>query len=83
MGEREFVMRRKWLIAILVLLLPVGALATIGAGIDLPSWLSDRMDTLRAAVAPRAPAPPPTRHHPQHAHLAAPPPSAAVKLAEG
>jgi outer membrane protein OmpA-like peptidoglycan-associated protein len=53
MGEREFVMRRKWLIAILVLLLPVGALATIGAGIDLPSWLSDRMDTLRAAVAPR------------------------------
>ena len=53
MGEREFVMRRKWLIAILVLLLPVGALAAIGAGIDLPSWLSDRMDTLRAAVAPR------------------------------
>ena len=46
-------MRRKWLIAILVLLLPVGALATIGAGIDLQSWLSDRMDTLRAAVAPR------------------------------
>ena len=46
-------MRRKWLSAILMLLLPVGALATISAGIDLPSWLSDRMDTLRAAVAPR------------------------------
>ena len=46
-------MRRKWLIAVLVLLLPVGALAAIGAGIDLPNWLSDRMDALRAAVAPR------------------------------
>jgi outer membrane protein OmpA-like peptidoglycan-associated protein len=46
-------MRRKWLIAVLVLLLPVGALAAIGAGVDLPSWLSDRMDALRAAVAPR------------------------------
>lgn len=45
-------MRLKWPIAMLVFLLPLGALAVIGAGIDVPNWLSDRMDALRSAVAP-------------------------------
>lgn len=45
-------MRRKWLILILALLLPVGALAAVGSGIDLPAWLSKRMGDIRASVAP-------------------------------
>ncbi len=46
-------MRRKWLILILALLLPVGALAAVGSGIDLPAWLSKRMGDIRASVAPQ------------------------------
>jgi outer membrane protein OmpA-like peptidoglycan-associated protein len=53
MGEQELSMRRKWLILVLALLLPVGAVAAVGSGIDLPAWLSKRINDIRASVAPQ------------------------------